>query len=83
MYKKIESALHMTANEASRRYAGGHIVMRMDSKNLSNDMGSVLYVGDDGDELFSLVMKFDDPSIYRVVEGLNHRRSLGGVVVGA
>ena len=82
MYKKIEPALRMTANEASERYPDSFIIVQMDSRNLSNDMGSVLYVGDDGDELFSLVMKFDDPSLYRVVEGLSHRRSLGGIVVG-
>ena len=82
MYKKIEPALRMTANEASERYPDSFIIVQMDSRNLSNDMGSILYVGDDGDELFSLVMKLDDPSLYRVVEGLNHRCSLGGIVVG-
>ena len=55
----------------------------MDSMDLSNQMGTILYVGDDGDELFSLVMKFDDPSNFRVSEGLNHRRSLGGIAVGS
>ena len=83
MYRKIEPTLRMTVNEASEKYPNEHILMQMDSKNLSNDMGTVLYVGDDGDELFSLVMKFNDPSLYRVIEGLNHLRSLGGIVVGA
>ena len=82
MYMKIEPALRMSANEASEKYPNEHILMQMDSKNLSDDMGTVLYVGDDGDELFSLVMKFTDPSLYRVVEGLSHRCSLGGIVVG-
>ena len=83
MYRKIEPALRMTVNEASEKFPNEHILLQMDSKNLSDDMGTVLYVGDDGDELFSLVMKFIDPSLYRVIEGLNHLRSLGGIVVGA
>jgi hypothetical protein len=82
MYRKIEPALRMTVNESSVKYPDEHILILMDSKNLSNDMGTVLYTGDDGNELFSLVMKLDDPSLYRVVEGLNHLRSLGGIVVG-
>ena len=83
MYKKTESELRMTANEASERYPDSFILMRMDSTNPSDDMGTVLFIGDDGDELFSLVMKLDDPSNCGVTEGLNHLRSLGGVVVGA
>ena len=83
MYRKIEPALRITANEASERYPDSYILMRMDSMSPSDDMGSVLYIGDDGDELFALVMKLDDPSLCGVTEGLNHRRSLGGVVVGA
>ena len=83
MYNKIEPALRMTRNEASERYPDSFILMRMDSMSLSNDVGTVLYVGDDGDELFSLAVNFDDPSLCGVVDGLNHRRSLGGIVVGA
>ena len=82
MYRQIEPALRMTANEASERYMDDYIIIRMDSKNPSCEMGFVLYVGDDGDELFSLVLKLDDPSLYRVVEGLDLLCSLGGIVVG-
>ena len=83
MYREIEPVLRMTANEASERYPDEFIMMRMDSMDPSNDMGTVLYIGDDGDELFALVMRLDDPSLCGVTEGLNHQRSLGGVVVGA
>ena len=83
MYRKIEPALRMTRNEASERYPADFVLMRMDNMNLSNDVGTILYVGDDGDELFSLAVKLDDPSLCGVVDGLNHRCSLGGVVVGA
>ena len=83
MYKIIEPALRMTSNEASERYPDSYILMRMDSMSPSNDMGTVLYVGDDGDELFSLAVKFDDPTNCGVSEGLNLQRSLGGVVIGA
>ena len=83
MYKKIEPALRMTANEASVQYPDDFILMRMDSMNPSDDMGSILFIGDDSDELYSLVMKLDDRSNCGVVEGLNHMRSLGGIVVGS
>ncbi|MCL2047839.1 MAG: hypothetical protein FWG87_03835 [Defluviitaleaceae bacterium] len=82
MYRKIEPTLRMTATEASEKYADEFILMRMDSMNPSDDMGDILYIGDDGDELYSLVMKLDDRSNCGVVEGLNHMRSLGGIVVG-
>jgi hypothetical protein len=83
MYKKIEPALRMTSNEASMRYPDSYILMRWDSMNPSDDMGTVLFVGDDNGELFSLVMKLEDPTNCGVAEGLNHRRSLGRVVIGA
>jgi len=82
MYRKIEPPLRMTKNEASERYPDSYFLIRMDSTNLSNDMGTVLYVGDDGDELFSFGMKLEDPTNCGVSEGLNLHRSLGGVVVG-
>jgi hypothetical protein len=83
MIIKIEPAQRMASNEAAERYPDNYILMRMDSKNPSNDMGTVLYIGDDGDELFAFAMKLDDPNLCGVTEGLNHRRSLGGAVVGA
>ena len=44
----------------------------MDCVSLSGEMGTVLYVGDDGDELFALAMTFDNPNLYGVVDGLNY-----------
>jgi hypothetical protein len=82
MYKKVEPALRMTTNEAIEHYPDSYIFMRMDSMNPSDDMGTVLYIGDDRRELFSLVMKMEDPTNCGVSEGLNLQRSLGGVVVG-
>ena len=82
MYKKIEPTLRMTANDAYERFPDSYIIMRMDSMKLSNDMGTVLYVGDNRGEMFSLVMKLDDPNLCGVMEGLNLQRSLGGIVVG-
>jgi hypothetical protein len=73
----------MTSNDASARYPDSYIIMRWDSMNPSDDMGTVLYVGDNRREIYSLVMKLEDPTNCGVTEGLNHRRSLGGVVVGA
>jgi hypothetical protein len=82
MYKKIEPALRMTGNEASERYPDNYILIRWDNMNPSDDTGTILYVGNDGEELFSLVMKLDDPTNCGVSEGINLQRSLGGVVVG-
>ena len=81
MYKKIEPALRMTRNEASAYYPESFIIMQMDSMDLSDDVGTVLYVGDNQRELYSLVVSLSLP-FSGVVEGLEHRRSLGGVVVG-
>ena len=82
MYKKIERNQRMTTNEASVRYPESFILVQRDSRELSNAMGTVLYVGDDYDELFSLMLEIDESSLCIVIEGLNHQRSLGGVVVG-
>jgi hypothetical protein len=83
MITKIDPPLRMTSNEAAALYPDNYILMRMDSKSPSNDMGTVLYIGDDDDTLFAFALKLDDPNLCGVTEGLNHRRSLGGVVIGA
>jgi len=81
MYRKIEPAIRMTRNEASAQYPDSFIIMQMDSMNLSDDVGAVLYVGDSRVELYS-VIKGLNLSLIGVVEGLNHQRNcLGGIVV--
>ena len=82
MYKKVEPTLRMTSNEASERYPDSYILIRWDSMNPSDDMGTILYISDNGNELFSLVNELDDPTNCGVSEGINLQRSLGGVVVG-
>ena len=82
MYHEIEEKPHMTDIEASERYPDSFIIMRMDSMDISNQMGRVLYIGNNQSELISLIMEFEDLSNCGVVEGLNLQRSLGGVVVG-
>ena len=82
MYKKIEPALRMSRNEASERYPDEFIIMQMDSMDLSDDIGTVLYVWDSRVELYGVIKGLNLPLI-GVVEGLNHQRNcLGGVVVG-
>ena len=81
MYRKIEPALRMTRNEASERFPDSFIVMQMDSMDLSDDVGTVLYVGDNERELYALIVNLDQPFCC-VVDGINHLCSLGGVVVG-
>ena len=81
MYRKIEPALRMTANEASAHYPDEFIIMQMDSMDLSDDVGTVLYVGNERRELYALVVSLNLP-YSGIVEGLNYyRNSLGGVVV--
>jgi len=81
MYRKIEPALRMTRNEASERYPDEFIIMQMDSMKLSDDVGTVLYVGDNDQEISALVVRLGLP-FSGVVEGLNYyRNDLGGVVV--
>ena len=79
MYQKIEGNLRMTDNDAAEKYADSYIIMQMDS--MTSDMGTVLYVGDNQREIISLLMSFDAPYC-GVVDGMNHRRSLGGLFEG-
>ena len=82
MYQKVEGSPRMTRNEAMERYPDNYILMQNDNENdLFDPIGVVLYIGDDGDELFSLQVKL--PVRRGVVyEGINIQRyCLGGVVV--
>ena len=83
MYKKIENSPRMTMHEASTHYPNGYILMQMEKSNMVNPAGIILYIGDDGDELFSLQVRQPVPRGI-VFEGdtLQLRYSLGGIVVG-
>ena len=82
MYRKVEPTLRMTENEASAHYPNEFIIMQMDSMDLSDDVGTVLYVGNNEREICTLLVSLNLP-FSGVVEGLNYyRNSLGGVVVG-
>jgi len=73
----------MTENEAYEAYPDEYILFKSDEpRNISNHMGTVLYIGDDYYELFSLGGKRDDRAALVVLEGLYFHRSLGGLVVG-
>ena len=79
MYQRVYDEQHMTDNEVSEHYPDSYALVRWDSTE--SVTGTILYIGDDRDELFSLSMTLSDP-VCGVIEGLNHQRSLGGVVVG-
>jgi len=81
MYRKIEPPIHMTANDASIQYPNDFILMQLDDNSIYDPAGLILYIGDDFDELFSMQVNLP-VSLGVVVEGLNHQRSLGGIVVG-
>ena len=81
MYWKVEEDLHMTRSEVVERYPDNYVLIQRDNRDMYDPAGKVLYLGDNFDELFSLMMKTDVP-LGLVVEGLNHQRSLGGIAVG-
>ena len=81
MYSRVEENLHMTRSEVSERYPDSYILMQRDNRDLFDPAGNILFIGDNYDELFSLMMRSDIP-LGLVVEGLNHQYSLGGIVVG-
>ena len=79
MYLRIDDEHRMTDNEISEHYPDKFIIVRRDSMN--SEVGTVLYIGDNMGELISLSMTLSAPYC-GIVEGLNFRRSLGGVVIG-
>ena len=81
MYQRVDDSQRMSIHEASQLYPDSYILMQMDNREFFNPTGTVLYVGDDGDELFSVQVRSSIP-LGLVVEGLNHQRSMGGIVVG-
>jgi len=81
MYRKIENAPYMTRNEASVRYPDCYILMQRDNRDMFNGTGNVLYVGDDGDELFILQITLPVHNGV-VIEGEMIQCNLGGIVVG-
>ena len=81
MYKKAEGSPRMTRNQASERYPDSYALMQMDEEYMLNPVGRILYVGDDGDELFSVQVNQPVQNGI-VIEGidLQRRYSLGGVI---
>jgi len=80
VYQRVDDNQRMTMHEASERYPDNYILMQMDDRALFNPTGVVLYVGDNGDELFSVQVRLNVP-LGLVVEGLNHQRNWGRIVV--
>ena len=79
MYQRIDDTQSMTDIEASTQYPDSYMLVRRDS--MYSEAGTILYVGDNMGELISLSMVIDEP-FCGILEGLNHQRSLGGVVIG-
>ena len=82
MYQAVEERPRMTINQATSHYPDNYFLMQRDENaDMRDPMGTVLYVGDDGDELFTLQVKL--PVRGGVVcEGINiQKRCIGGVVV--
>jgi hypothetical protein len=79
MYKEIKENQRMTDNEASSLYRDSYIIIRMDS--IESDMGTVLFVGDNENELHDVFRGMTDRAYCGIIEGANLLRSMGGVVV--
>jgi|GEM_PF-645639 len=83
MVKKIEPTQRMSSNDAAVMYPDNYIIMRIDSiKMTPGKKGDILFISDAEDELYPVMRELDKNALYLVTEGMNHRRSLGGVVVG-
>ena len=78
MYKKIEDDRRLTDNEASEIYPDSFILMHRES--MYGEFGVALYIADNMGELIDLALAESDV-LCGIVEGLNYKRSLGGVVV--
>jgi hypothetical protein len=83
MYTEVEGHPRMSPNEAAERYPDSYYIMRMDNRKLTRHMmGTMLYVGDDQEEMISVLTNLADPNLCVLSEGLHLQSSLGGVVVG-
>jgi hypothetical protein len=81
MYKKVEGNVRMTCNEVAVNYPDNYVLVKRDDRSLYDPMCTLLYIGDDSDELFGIQVNSKIP-LGLVVEGMHHRRRMGGVVVG-
>ena len=70
----------ITFNEVSTKYPNSYIVMQADS--LTSDTGTVLFVCDTRSEAYEKLSQLDGMDLCGITEGINHLRSLGGIVVG-
>jgi hypothetical protein len=84
MYKKIENSTRMTRNETSETYPDSYILFQKDTKEMFDPTGTILYAGDNFDELFALQVKLPG-SMNVVIEGANisSRLTLGDLVAYA
>ena len=82
MYKEVNGNLRMTVNEASTSYPNSIVLMKMESRDSLNPIGTILFEGDCYNELFELQVKLNIP-YGLVVEGINRQQNLGGLFFGS
>ena len=80
MFMKVENKPRMTMHEAAERYPDNYVLMQRDNADMYDPEGHILYLGESFDELFDLQVDLPVP-LGLVVEGLNHQRDLGGIVI--
>jgi len=79
MYREVNK--QMTDNQAVKDFPNSYIAMRRNDNRLAQE-GLALYEGDNEEELFDMILKRLDKSRCIIIEGVNHRRSLGGLLKG-
>jgi hypothetical protein len=82
MHKKIDPPLRMTTNDAMEKFPRDYILMQIDSYDMPDYMGTVLFTGDSMDELYDVKRTLNRENCC-VIEGSKLQSSLGRVVVGA
>ena len=82
MNRESEIGKRMNTYEAAEKYPDSYILMRTETTDLSNRMGTILYIGDTQDEAIAALISLENRHLCGVIEGLNHQRSLGGIVIG-
>ena len=84
MYRKIEGNLRMPLSEVRRKYIDEFVLVREDPGRFRDPMCTVLYVGDNDNEVSNLRYELENYENCVVIECLNPNRIyLDGVVVGA
>jgi hypothetical protein len=80
MLEKVTN-ISLTATEAAGKYPDKYILMSSDSIMSAGVTGTVFAVGDEENELYPLLRELKNVYRIGIIEGLNRRDWIGGVVL--